>query len=94
MRIKAKLPKGLQQKFEVLVSELSPENLCCDGELSNQQVVHKLEGIRVEWQQLERLAGRRVSESEIEQLWVDRTWRNQQAAAKRPPKGKHALKIG
>jgi len=56
----------IQERFERLVCELSPENLCCDGELSKTQVRAKLAGIRREWKALQKLAGRLVTRSEIE----------------------------
>jgi hypothetical protein len=56
----------IRESFERLVCELSPENLCCDGELSKTQVRAKLAGIRREWKALEKLAGRKVAQDEIE----------------------------
>jgi hypothetical protein len=52
--------------LERLVGELSPENLCCDGELSHAQVAAKLRDIKAEWRQVEGLLGYRISEEKIE----------------------------
>jgi len=55
----------MQEKFMQLSCELSPENLCCDGELSHSQVIKKLARLRKEWAVLERRVGRKVSEEEV-----------------------------
>lgn len=59
------LSNDLKQKFLRLCGALSPENLCCDGELSAAEVRVKERGLRREWAALEREAGRKVSEDEI-----------------------------
>jgi hypothetical protein len=51
--------------FIRLTSELSPENLCCDGELTAAQVRVKKSRRMAEWHRLEKLAGRKVSENEV-----------------------------
>lgn len=55
-------------RFRELASDLSPENLTCDGELSRTQVQRRLKALRKEWGQLETLLGREVTE---EQVWAD-----------------------
>jgi predicted transcriptional regulator len=56
----------LKRKFSSLASALSPENLSCDGELSRQQVQRKKAALMKQWGALEREAGRRVTETEVE----------------------------
>jgi hypothetical protein len=52
-------------KFLQLVSELSPENLSCDGELSSDEISHRYGRLMVEWRLLEKKVGRKVTESEV-----------------------------
>ena len=52
-------------KFLKLASELSPENLTCDGELSRGQVNIKYKRLKKQWLRLERVVGRSVTESEV-----------------------------
>ena len=52
-------------KFQDLACELSPENLCCDGELPASQVKKRRASIMKQWGQLERELGRTVTESEV-----------------------------
>ena len=59
------LTQDLKKAFEDLACRLSPENLSCDGELPPWQVKIKLREIQAEWKDLEKKAGRRVSESEF-----------------------------
>lgn len=63
-----KTPEECKSWFIQLTGELSPENLCCDGELSRSQVRPKLARIQKEWQELEEIFGRKVSEEEAE-MW-------------------------
>jgi hypothetical protein len=60
--------------FSSLTSQLSPENLHCDGEASKSYVNQKLRTIRKEWKALEKKVGRKVSEHEIEMESI-RSWR-------------------
>jgi len=53
------------QKFMSLLCQLSPENLCCDGEASQAYIKQKLSKINKEWKALEKELGRKVSENEI-----------------------------
>lgn len=55
----------LQTRFEALCNQLSPENLCCDGELSPAQVRARRASINREWRELEKEAGRKVTQEEI-----------------------------
>ncbi len=54
----------IKTEFERLLCRLSPENLHCDGECSAREVRSRLAQIKSEWRDLEKLAGRRVSEDE------------------------------
>jgi len=51
-------------RFVRLASDLSPENLHCDGEISRAAAERKRKAIMVEWRQLEAKAGRKISESD------------------------------
>jgi len=62
------IPKDIFQKFLQLSSELSPENLHCDGEISNAQAHKKYRAIIDEWHKLEKKLGRTVTEDEIWQI--------------------------
>lgn len=64
----AKLPKTGAECFEwfdALSGDLSPENLCCDGELSRTQTQMKYRKLMREWRALEKIIGRKVSEDEV-----------------------------
>lgn len=59
----AQLPqteKEFMDWFEDLASELSPENLSCDGELSKSGIKVRLKEIRACWSELETLYGKKV----------------------------------
>jgi len=63
----AKLPvteKEHMNWFAQISCDLSPENLHCDGEISNAAAMRKASGLRAEWKQLEKSLGRKVSEEE------------------------------
>ena len=53
-----------KNKFSRLACQLSPENLTCDGELSNAQVRIRYRQLMKEWNALEREVGRTVTEEE------------------------------
>lgn len=59
------MPKALKDKFLDLACQLSPENLCCDGELPPAQVRIKHARLMREWASLENQVGRKVTEEEI-----------------------------
>lgn len=52
----------LKDKFIDLEYRLSPENLHCDGEISNAEANHKYFQIGREWRALEKQAGRQVEQ--------------------------------
>jgi len=54
------------QKFNALCNRLSPENLCCDGEISNAEANRRHAQIMREWRVLEAKIGRKVTQDEIE----------------------------
>lgn len=56
----------LKERFIDLTCRLSPENLCCDGELPRAAVDARYAQILVEWAELEKEAGRPVSRQEAE----------------------------
>ena len=57
--------KEIMEKFSALSGRLSPENLCCDGELSKTEVKRRLAQINREWKALEKIIGRKMSEDEV-----------------------------
>ena len=58
------MTEDIKKKFSSLACQLSPENLTCDGELSNAQVRIRYQKLTSEWAKLEREVGRAVSEEE------------------------------
>lgn len=59
------IPEEIFNEFRRLVCELSPENLYCDGEISQSQAQVKYKNLMREWLALEKKLGRSVSEDEI-----------------------------
>ena len=55
----------IMNKLAILVGQLSPENLYCDGEISHSQAMTKLKQIRKEWKALEKELGRTITEDEV-----------------------------
>ena len=58
-------------KFFDLVSELSPENLHEDGEISIRQARQKERRLLRQWNTLENEVGRRVTEEEVWKEWLN-----------------------
>lgn len=58
-------PIELKAVFLQLVSDLSPENLSCDGELTNAQVNKRRKQIMTKWRHTERLYGSEVTEDMV-----------------------------
>jgi len=54
----------LKLRFLILASWLSPENLHCDGEISNAEANAKYRYLMKRWSQLERQAGQQVGEED------------------------------
>ncbi len=63
------LTLDLKRNFLDLSGQLSPENLCCDGELTIRQVNARRKQIMREWKALERKAGQAVTEDETWTWW-------------------------
>ena len=61
MRTKAQIKKD----FIGLSCRLSPENLCCDGEISDAEVDRRYNQIMREWRKLEKEFGRDVGDEEV-----------------------------
>lgn len=59
------LKPELIARFLTLATDLSPENLSCDGELSEREVSKRRSHLMNRWRELEKEAGRKVSEDEI-----------------------------
>jgi hypothetical protein len=60
------------QKFLNLASALSPEDLSCDGELPASYVRARYRQLMAEWRKLEKQVGRKVSEDEIWEMFIQR----------------------
>lgn len=60
----------LLNAFMNLAGRLSPENLHCDGEISNTEARRRERVIRAEWRALEKTLGRKVSEDEVWRLFL------------------------
>jgi len=60
------LTKENKQKFASLACQLSPENLCCDGELPQYLVRQRYSKLTKQWKALEKQIGMKVTE---EQTW-------------------------
>jgi hypothetical protein len=78
----------LKERFLSLSSQLSPENLCCDGELRGAALKRKEADLRRQWHELEKEAGQSVSEEETwawhKEVSNYRTRMRQEALAKLP----------
>lgn len=59
------LTEKQQEAFLNLACALSPENLCCDGELSRAETNRRYRALMVKWHALEKGVGRKVSEDEV-----------------------------
>lgn len=53
------------ESFLALACQLSPENLCCDGEISAVAAHQRRNELLRDWADLERRVGRKVSEDEV-----------------------------
>ncbi len=56
------MTEAQQKEFQSLASQLSPENLHCDGEITRAQAQTKYRRIMKRWRALEKALGRKVSE--------------------------------
>lgn len=62
--------KVQREKFLELDCRLSPENLCCDGEISHTEVRRRYATIKREWKTLEKECGERVSQDRVESWYM------------------------
>jgi len=69
---KLSIKKRYLDQFFDLVNQLSPENLSCDGEISNAEAQRKSGKLMKAWKRLERQVGRTVSEEEVWGLFFTR----------------------
>ena len=76
MENKMKLTKEQYQQFLNMSSQLSPENLHCDGEISNSEAGRRYRAIMSKWHKLEKEVGRKVTEDEIWKIHLE-TWSKQ-----------------
>lgn len=59
-----------RNEFRSLASQLSPENLHCDGEITAAQARTRYRAIMKRWRALEKALGRKVSEDEAWGFYV------------------------
>jgi hypothetical protein len=69
-----RIPDEFLGKFLSIASQLSPENLHCDGEISLSEARKRERQLRRDWHVLELALGRKVSE---DQVWTEglKAWR-------------------
>lgn len=67
-----------KSKFLSLASQLSPENLSCDGELSRAKINARYRKLKGEWSQLEKQVGQEVSEDQVWD-WISEVRAHEQA---------------
>lgn len=70
--LKTDIPERAFQRFFELQLQLEPENLCMDGEATPSQVRVRRMNIRKEWKMMEVAIGRRVTDSEVWDIWNER----------------------
>ncbi|WP_415913129.1 hypothetical protein [Neptuniibacter sp. QD37_11] len=58
-------PRECQSIFLLVANDLSPENLCCDGEISQEEVKRRKHYFQQVWRQLEETMGRTVDLEEV-----------------------------
>ena len=56
--------------FLLLANAMSPENLTSDGEATMTQVSQRRKTLMGQWQQLEKTVGRKVTEDEVYQQFL------------------------
>lgn len=67
------LPEPFFRRFLSLSCQLSPENLHCDGEISQAEASRKYRRLMKEWAQAEQELGRKVDENEV---WAQESQRH------------------
>jgi hypothetical protein len=63
------LPEDLQREFSSLLNQLSPENMSCDGEIRGAELDARYAEAHKKWRDLEKKAGRKVTEEEVIKNW-------------------------
>lgn len=53
------------KKFDILMGDMSPENVCCDGEISRAEANRRYSKLVKRWHALEKEVGRKVDELEV-----------------------------
>jgi len=51
----------IRKQFDYLENQLSPENLCGDGEYTRTQTIRRYKAIMVQWRKLEKQIGMKVN---------------------------------
>ena len=67
----------LFESFLSLTCQLSPENLCCDGECSRAETERRHKAIMVKWWGLEKKFGRPVTEDDVWNAEFNHTFHNE-----------------
>jgi len=62
--------------LEMITSDLSPENLHCDGEISRTAAMAKGRALRAEWREVQKILGYKISEHDVEMRSIER-WRKE-----------------
>lgn len=71
--MKTKLTRAIKKQFLELQNQLSPENLCGDGEYTKAQSKDRHKEIMIQWWALEDKIGMKVNAETIEQWEVEET---------------------
>lgn len=53
------------KRFHELMCAMSPENVCCDGEISRAAANRRYKALLKQWRTLEREVGKKVGEFEV-----------------------------
>jgi hypothetical protein len=67
MLTKKRLTQSVKDTFRTMANQLSPENLCGDGEYTNAQAKDRYKKIMVQWWKLEDQIGMKVNQEIIDQ---------------------------
>lgn len=64
------IPEDIFRQFLSMACDLSPENLSCDGEISNAEANKKYRVIMKKWHKLEKELGRKITENEVWEIHI------------------------
>ena len=64
---KIRLTNAVKEKFSVMANQLSPENLCGDGEYTQAQAKDRFKTIMIQWHKLEDQIGMKITQETIDQ---------------------------